>query len=54
MLNTKRRRPIADPAEFEIEPITDDPEYQAALAELTRLEERVRQAEHTRDGKCWS
>jgi hypothetical protein len=43
MLSARKRRPIADPAEFEIEPITDDPEYQAALAELAALKQRLAQ-----------
>ncbi len=43
MLTARKRRPIADPAEFEIEPITDDPEYQAAAAELSALQQRLAQ-----------
>jgi hypothetical protein len=43
MLSARKRRPIADPAEFEIEPITADAEYQAALAELAALNQRLAQ-----------
>jgi hypothetical protein len=45
MLIARKRRPIADPAEFAIEPITGNAEFAAAVAEMAKLEERLRQAE---------
>jgi hypothetical protein len=46
MLSRQKRLP--DPATINIHPIADDPQYQAALAELQILEERLAQIEKRR------
>jgi hypothetical protein len=44
MMMLTKRRPVADPVEFKIEPLVDDPEYKLATAQLARLESRLREA----------
>jgi hypothetical protein len=45
MLAVRKRRPLRDPDEFSIEPLSADPEYQVVAAELARFEERLKLAE---------
>jgi hypothetical protein len=49
MIKRKPPRQLLDPAEFDIPPITGDPAYKAALAEVTQLEARLAETTKRRE-----